>query len=131
MRNYFYYTFFMLLKRYRRVIKRVYEKPDDEDGRRILVDRLWPRGLTKEKAGVDLWLKDIAPSTELRKWFGHDPGKWEEFQKRYLRELNENDEAIQTLRQALKEGRVTLVYGAKDEEHNEARVILENRALFR
>ena len=112
-------------------IKRVYEKPDDEDGRRILVDRLWPRGLTKEKAGVDLWLKDIAPSTELRKWFGHDPGKWEEFQKRYLRELNENDEAIQTLRQALKEGRVTLVYGAKDEEHNEARVILENRALFR
>ena len=112
-------------------IKRVYEKPNDEDGRRILVDRLWPRGLTKEKARVDLWLKDIAPSTELRKWFGHDPGKWAEFQKRYLGELNENDEAIRTLRQELKEGSVTLVYGAKDEEHNEARVILENRALFR
>lgn len=112
-------------------IKRVYEEPDAQDGRRILVDRLWPRGLTKEKAGVDLWLKEIAPSTELRKWFRHDPSKWEEFQKRYFRELNENDEAIGTLRQALKEGNVTLLYGAKDEEHNEARVILENCALFR
>jgi uncharacterized protein YeaO (DUF488 family) len=112
-------------------IKRVYEKPDKEDGRRILVDRLWPRGMTKEKASVDLWLKDIAPSTELRKWFGHDPSKWEEFKTRYLRELKENSEPIQTLRQELKKGKVTLLYGAKDEDHNEALVILENSALFR
>ena len=111
-------------------MKRVYEKPDQEDGRRILVDRLWPRGLTKEKASVDLWLKDIAPSTELRKWFGHDPSKWEEFKSRYLSELRENSESIQTLRQELKKGKVTLLYGAKDEEHNEALVILENSALF-
>ena len=112
-------------------IKRVYEKPDREDGRRILVDRLWPRGLTKEKASVDLWLKAIAPSTELRKWFGHDPSKWGEFKKRYLRELKENSEPIQTLKQELKKGKVTLLYGAKDEEHNGPRVILENSALFR
>ena len=111
-------------------IKRVYEKPDQEDGRRILVDRLWPRGLTKEKASVDLWLKDIAPSTELRKWFGHDPSKWEEFKRRYLHELKENSELIRTLRQELKNGKVTLLYGAKDENHNEALVILENSALF-
>ena len=111
-------------------MKRVYEKPDQEDGRRILVDRLWPRGLTKEKASVDLWLKDIAPSTELRKWFGNDPSKWEEFKMRYLSELKENSESIQTLRQELKKGKVTLLYGAKDEEHNEALVILENSALF-
>src|ERR687897_3960604 len=70
-------------------IKRVYEQPDKDDGRRILVDRLWPRGLTKEKAGVDLWLKEIAPSTELRKWFGHDPDRWEEFKERYRAELEE------------------------------------------
>lgn len=111
-------------------IKRVYEKPDKEDGKRILVDRLWPRGLTKEKASVDLWLKDIAPSTELRKWFGHDPSKWEEFKVRYLRELKENIEPVQILRQELKKGKVTILYGAKDEEHNEALVILKNSALF-
>ena len=95
------------------------------------MDRLWPRGLTKEKASVDLWLKDIAPSTELRKWFGHDPGKWEEFKKRYLAELNGNGEQIRLLKQELDKGVVTLVYGAKDEEHNEAVVIQENSALFR
>ncbi len=111
-------------------IKRVYEKPDHDDGKRILVDRLWPRGLTKEKARVDLWLKDIAPSTELRKWFGHDPGKWEEFKKRYLRELKENGEPVRNLKQELKKGKVTLLYGAKDEVHNEARAILENSTLF-
>ena len=112
-------------------IKRVYERPDKHDGRRILVDRLWPRGLTKEKANVDLWLKDIAPSTELRKWFGHDPGRWEEFKKRYLAELKGNSEQIRLLKQELEKGVVTLVYGAKDEEHNEAVVIQENCALFR
>ena len=112
-------------------IKRVYVQPDKHDGRRILVDRLWPRGLTKEKASVDLWLKDIAPSTELRKWFGHDPGRWEEFKKRYLAELKGNSEQIRLLKQELGRGAVTLVYGAKDEEHNEAVVIQENSALFR
>ena len=112
-------------------IKRVYEQPDKHDGRRVLVDRLWPRGLTKEKASVDLWLKDIAPSTALRKWFGHDPCRWEEFKKRYLAELKGNSEQIRLLKQELGKGAVTLVYGAKDEEHNEAGVIRENSALFR
>jgi uncharacterized protein YeaO (DUF488 family) len=112
-------------------IKRVYELPDKHDGRRILVDRLWPRGLTKEKASIDLWLKDIAPSTELRKWFDHDPGRWEEFKERYLDELKGNSEQIQLLKQELDKGIVTLVYGAKDEEHNQAVVIQENSWLFR
>lgn len=112
-------------------IKRVYAQPDKHDGRRILVDRLWPRGLTKEKAGVDLWLKDIAPSTELRKWFGHDRGRWEQFKERYLSELRGNREQIQLLKHELDKGIVTLVYGAKDEDHNEAVVIRENSALFR
>ncbi|QPK64094.1 DUF488 domain-containing protein [Methylomonas sp. LL1] len=112
-------------------IKRVYELPDQHDGRRILVDRLWPRGLTKEKAGIDLWLKDIAPSTELRKWFDHDPGRWEEFQDRYLVELKDNHEQIRLLKQELDKGIVTLVYAAKDEEHNQAIVIQENAWLFR
>jgi uncharacterized protein YeaO (DUF488 family) len=95
---------------------------EKEDGFRILVDRLWPRGLTKEKASIDLWLKNIAPSTELRKWFAHDPEKWKEFQKKYLKELKENKEAVDTLKQHLKKGRVTLLYAAKDEAHNEAQV---------
>jgi uncharacterized protein YeaO (DUF488 family) len=106
-------------------IKRVYEKPDKEDGVRILVDRLWPRGLTKEKASIDLWLKDIAPSTELRKWFGHDPEKWKEFGKRYRDELKKNEEQVSLLKAQMKNGTVTLVYGAKDEEHNEALVLKE------
>jgi len=104
-------------------IKRVYEKPDPKDGFRILVDRLWPRGLTKEKAAADLWLKDIAPSTELRKWFNHDPEKWKEFQKKYQKELQENKEAVSVLKEHLKQGPVTLLYAAKDEVHNEADVI--------
>lgn len=112
-------------------IKRIYEQPDKHDGRRILVDRLWPRGLTKEKASVDLWLKDIAPSTALRKWFGHDPEKWVGFKERYLVELKNNSEQIRLLKQELDKGVVTLVYGTKDEEHNEAVVIQENSTLFR
>jgi uncharacterized protein YeaO (DUF488 family) len=100
-------------------IKRVYEKPKNADGKRILVDRLWPRGLTKEKADIDLWLKDIAPSTELRKWFGHDPGKWEKFKIKYGKELKSNKEQVQLINE-LKNKVVTLVYGAKDEWHNEA-----------
>jgi uncharacterized protein YeaO (DUF488 family) len=105
-------------------IKRVYEEPQESDGTRILVDRLWPRGLTKEKAKVDLWLKDVAPSNELRKWFAHDPSKWTEFQARYKEELRSDAEPFASLKQELKKGPVTLVYGAKDEEHNEA-VVLE------
>ena len=104
-------------------IKRVYETPKKEDGKRILVDRLWPRGLTKERASIDLWLKDIAPSTELRKWFGHDPQKWKEFRKRYNEELKKNTKQIEILENQLSKGTVTLVYGAKDEEHNEALVL--------
>jgi uncharacterized protein YeaO (DUF488 family) len=106
-------------------LKRVYEKPDEKDGFRILVDRLWPRGLTKEKADLDLWLKDIAPSTELRKWFNHDPEKWKEFQKKYLKELKENKEAVNELKEHLKKGTVSLLYGAKDQQHNEAEVLKE------
>ena len=105
-------------------IKRAYEEPDREDGTRILVDRLWQRGLTKEKARVDLWLKDVAPSTELRKWFAHDPGKWAEFQSRYQEELKKNREQVLLLRKEAAKGTVTLVYGAKDQQHNEA-VILQ------
>jgi uncharacterized protein YeaO (DUF488 family) len=106
-------------------IKRVYEKPDKEDGIRILVDRLWPRGLTKERAGIDLWLKDIAPSTELRKWFDHDSAKWNEFSRRYREELKKNKEQTSLLKEQLKKGEVTLVYGSRDEEHNEACVLKE------
>jgi uncharacterized protein YeaO (DUF488 family) len=106
-------------------IKRVYEQPDKVDGTRILVDRLWPRGLSKEKARVDLWLKDVAPSTELRKWFGHDPDKWPEFQTRYRAELRSNEEQLLLLKQEAAKGTVTLVYGARDEKHNEAVVLQE------
>jgi len=105
-------------------IKRVYEQPDKKDGKRILVDRLWPRGLTKEKAAVDVWLKEIAPSTVLRKWFGHEPAKWNDFRKKYLAELKENEEPVLLLKEAMKKGTVTLLYGAKDEDHNEAIVLL-------
>lgn len=104
-------------------IKRVYEPYDKQDGQRILTDRLWPRGLTKEKAHVDLWLKDIAPSTELRKWFNHDPKKWTEFQRRYRAELSANKASVTALRSCFNSGRATIVYGAKDEEHNDAVVL--------
>jgi uncharacterized protein YeaO (DUF488 family) len=104
-------------------LKRVYEEPSSEDGYRILVERLWPRGLSKERAAVDLWLKDVAPSPELRKWFNHDPAKWKEFQRRYREELKEKKEAVKLLKQKGKEGTVTLVYAAHDEEHNGALVL--------
>jgi len=106
-------------------IKRVYVQPEKADGIRILVDRLWPRGLTKEKAAVHLWLKDIAPSTELRKWFAHDPAKWKEFKKRYQTELKHNLEPLTLLQEQMKRGTVTLLYGARDEAHNEAIVLKE------
>ncbi|MGA2255410.1 MAG: DUF488 domain-containing protein [Thermoguttaceae bacterium] len=104
-------------------LKRVYEKPSRKDGLRILVDRLWPRGLTKERAAVEFWLKDVAPSTELRKWFGHDPVKWKQFQARYRKELGAKKDALALLKQKCEEHTVTLLYGSRDEEHNEALVL--------
>lgn len=100
-------------------IKRVYDPPSKEDGYRILVDRLWPRGLTKEKAKIDLWLKEIAPSNELRKWFSHDPEKWEEFRNRYGKELANKQELLRKIMQLEKEKDiVTLLYSTKETEHN-------------
>jgi len=105
-------------------IKRVYEKPSKEDGWRVLVDRLWPRGMKKKTAHVDIWMKDVAPSDALRKWFGHKPEKWKEFQKRYRSELAKNKELVAEIRKMEQEhGTVTLLFGAKDEEHNQAVVL--------
>ena len=105
-------------------IKRIYEDYQSSDGFRILVDRLWPRGIKKENAHIDLWLKDISPSTELRKWFNHEPEKWDEFTKKYLIEISSNSVASQELLSAIEQhSKVTLLYGAKDEEHNQAVVL--------
>jgi uncharacterized protein YeaO (DUF488 family) len=101
-------------------IKRVYDPPDQIDGCRILVDRMWPRGLSKEKAEIDLWLRDIAPGNELRRWFSHDPEKWPEFREQYFEELKEKKELIDLIRRKTTEGAVTLVYAAKDEKYNNA-----------
>jgi len=106
-------------------LKRVYEPIEEEDGVRILVERLWPRGMKKEDANITLWLKDIAPSPELRKWYGHDPDKWPEFKKRYKQELKENEEIVSELREKAKEHVLTFVYAAKDEERNSALVLKE------
>ena len=107
-------------------IKRVYEQRGEEDGYRILIDRLWPRGVSKEKAGVDLWLKEIAPSTELRKWYGHDPEKWNEFKKRYRKELADNKELIKQIADLEKEhGKVTLLFAAKEKEYSQAVVLID------
>jgi uncharacterized protein YeaO (DUF488 family) len=115
--------------RYRRVgiqIKRVYDKPDKADGLRLLVDRVWPRGLTKKETRIDDWLKEIAPSTALRKWFGHDPARWKEFKKRYANELNNQRERVEQLVREAKKQTVTLVFGAKDIEHNNAVALKEH-----
>jgi uncharacterized protein YeaO (DUF488 family) len=101
-------------------IKRVYEPASAHDGARILVDRVWPRGITKEQAGLTLWMKDIAPSTGLRQWFNHDPDRWAQFQHEYARELDGNGEAVSRLLALCTEGPVTLLYGARDEQHNNA-----------
>src|SRR5674476_1690666 len=95
-------------------LKRVYEGASPSDGFRVLVDRLWPRGISKEEAHIDEWLRDIAPTTELRKWFGHDPEKWPEFRRRYRAELDANPEALKPLLEAAREGDVTLLYSARD-----------------
>lgn len=104
-------------------LKRAYDKPSEEDGFRVLVERLWPRGLTRERLDIDLWLKDVAPSVELRKWFSHEVPKWEEFRKRYLAELEKKREVVGILREKDRQNTVTLVYAAKDEEHNSAVVL--------
>ncbi len=104
-------------------IKRVYERTERGDGKRILVDRLWPRGLTKARANVDLWLKDVAPTTNLRKWYGHNPAKWPEFKRRYRAELKKNAAQLSRLKKEVNKGQVTLLFGAKDTEHNEAAVL--------
>jgi uncharacterized protein YeaO (DUF488 family) len=106
-------------------LKRAYEEPSEDDGTRILVERLWPRGVSKEKAAIDLWLKEIAPSTELRRWYSHDTARWEEFRRRYRAELDAPSEVLDDLKRRLKEGPVTFVYAAKDEEHNSAVVLKE------
>lgn len=101
-------------------VKRVYEPPAGVDGRRILVDRLWPRGLSKAAAAVTTWIKEIAPSDKLRRWFGHDPERWPEFQRRYAAELDANPAAVAELRDLLRDGPATLVYAAHDADHNNA-----------
>lgn len=106
-------------------IKRVYDAPSRTDGVRVLVDRLWPRGVSKESAALTLWLKEVAPSPALRKWFDHDPERWVEFRKRYRAELRANPVAVEVLRDILKSRRVTLLYSAHDTEHNQARVLVE------
>jgi uncharacterized protein YeaO (DUF488 family) len=101
-------------------VKRVYDPPSGDDGERVLVDRLWPRGISKEQAGLNLWLREAAPSTELREWFGHDPARWDEFRRRYWKELAGKPDLVRILRE--KAGRVviTLVFGARDEIRNNA-----------
>jgi uncharacterized protein YeaO (DUF488 family) len=104
-------------------LKRAYEKPATTDGTRILVDRLWPRGLKKDTAAIDHWFKEIAPSTELRKWFGHDPSRWDEFRRRYVAELRKHTEQLAELKRLARNGPLTLIYAARDELHNDAIVV--------
>ncbi len=106
-------------------LKRAYEPASADDGLRVLVDRLWPRGISKKSAHIDLWLKEIAPSAALRKWFGHDPAKWADFRKRYFDELKTHGDLIAQLLRRIRQGRVTLVYSAKDEQHNDAVALKE------
>ncbi len=106
-------------------LKRAYESPARADGTRILIDRLWPRGVSKADAALDEWMKEIAPSAELRKWFGHDPAKWPEFQRRYTRELRQHGDEIERLRELARQGPLTLVFAARDQEHNDAVVLRE------
>lgn len=111
-------------------LKRAYEAPSPDDGTRILVDRLWPRGISKEKAALDQWMKEIAPSTELRKWLNHDPQRWNNFRHRYTEELRQHADLVAELRSLAREGRVTLVYAAHDETRNHA-IVLRNALLGR
>ncbi len=105
--------------------KRVYDPTEGTDGTRVLVDRMWPRGIRKQDAHIDLWLKEIAPSTALRQWFGHDPRRWTEFKRRYFHELGANADAVRRLQALTDSGDVTLIYSARDEDHNQARALAE------
>ena len=105
------------------IIKRIYEAPEADNGFRVLVDRIWPRGMSKEKAHIDLWAKDIAPTSQLRKWFGHEAAKWPIFQTKYCEELMDNLEAVKALLQEARGREIILLYGAKDEQHNQAIVL--------
>ena len=111
-------------------LKRAYDSPASTDGTRILIDRLWPRGLTKKAAAIDQWVKEIAPSTALRKWFDHDPARWREFRRRYSSEVHEHARELRDLRAQARQGPITLVYSARDESHNDA-VVLRNILLGR
>ncbi len=106
-------------------IRRVYDKPGKSEGYRVLVDRVWPRGVSREETEIDDWNKHVAPSTGLRKWFGHEPGKWMEFKKRYWQELDDNPAAVASLLEKVREGRVTLVFGARDQQHSNAVALRE------
>jgi uncharacterized protein YeaO (DUF488 family) len=106
-------------------IKRIYEPASPSDGMRILVDRMWPRGIKKDEAKIDLWLKEIGPSTSLRQWFGHEPARWETFRKRYRAELSKNDATVRLRQLARTTKRITLLYSARDEDHNQAVVLAE------
>jgi uncharacterized protein YeaO (DUF488 family) len=106
-------------------LKRAYEPPAASDGTRVLIDQLWPRGVTKAETAVDRWFRDLAPSTQLRKWFGHDPARWEEFRRRYAAELAHHPDKLDELLRLVRDGPVTLVFGARDEEHNNAVVVRE------
>ncbi len=111
-------------------LKRVYEKPARADGRRVLVDRIWPRGLKREEARVDDWLKEIAPSAGLRKWFGHDPARWEEFKRRYTAQLDDQRERVEEIAQEARKRTITLLFGAKDTVHNNAVALKEHIERF-
>jgi uncharacterized protein YeaO (DUF488 family) len=111
-------------------LKRAYDSPAPTDGRRILIDRLWPRGVTKKAAAIDEWVKVIAPSTVLRKWFGHDPARWQEFRRRYASEVREHAAELRNLRAQARKGPITLIYSAREESHNDA-VVLRNILLGR
>jgi uncharacterized protein YeaO (DUF488 family) len=111
-------------------LKRAYGPPSARDGTRILIDRLWPRGVSKSDAGIDRWVKDIAPSTALRKWFGHDPARWQEFRRRYVAEIRDHADTLAELRAAARKGPITLVFAARDELHNDA-VVLRDVLLGR
>lgn len=106
-------------------LKRAYEPPSPRDGTRVLVDRIWPRGVRKNRARIDAWLRDVAPSTALRQWFGHDPVRWSEFRRRYRAELKRHKECLAELRAIARKGPITLVFGARDERHNQAVVLKE------
>lgn len=117
-------------------VKRLYNEPEKADGRRILVDRLWPRGLTKEKAKVDVWIKEIAPSTELRRWYGHDPNKWNDFKHRYAIELEANSDQVDVVLREVEAGVVTFLFSSKEEQWNNAvalkkyiEAIFQNKAI--